>query len=121
MSNRVFKFCENMASCCHVTYLKIDPNTLLFLWFQAPHHFLKDLRHFMVINILKNVFFLTNRKKPPHITKNKTQRKMETWCRMAEGESSYIEKQTRKHDGHIWVSKSMLSFFVRKEKGKYDE
>lgn len=41
---------------------------------------------------------------------------METWCRMAEGESSYIEKQKRKHDGHIWVSKSMLSFFVRKVK-----
>lgn len=112
--NRVFKFGENMASCCHVTYLKIDQNTLLFLWFQAPHHFLKDLRHFMVIDILKNVFLLqiyTQKR-----TKNKTQRKMETWCRMAERGSSYIEKQKRKHDGHIWVSKSTLSFFVRKVK-----
>lgn len=57
---RIFKFGENMANCCHVTYLKIAQNTFIFMAssstpFPKGFETLYGYRHF------KKCFSLTNR------------------------------------------------------------
>lgn len=111
----VFKFGEDVVRCCHVIYLQIDWNTLLFLWLHALQHSLKDVRYFTIIHFF--MFFKKQKTKKSHQNKILKQNiKLREENLVQNGWRWKFDKHKCKYGDHIWVIKSTLSFFVTKRK-----